>query len=128
MKRFSTIAISAFAALAILAASAQTPAQAGNREGRVVAGILLGAIGGAIIASEINRNHNRRQYGHRYHSDHVFDDDIYVEPRKPRRVRHGNRLNRWQRHVRRCERKYRSYDRRSDTYITRSGRERVCRL
>lgn len=128
MKPFSTMVISTFAAFAFIAATAQTPAQAGGKEERIIAGILIGAIGGAIIASEINRSHKRRHYGHRYHSDHVYDGDIYVEPRRLRRVRHGKRLSRWERHVRRCSRKYRSYDERSDTYITRNGRERVCRL
>jgi len=128
MKRLSTMAISTFAALAFIAASAQTPAQAGKKDHHIFAGILLGALGGAIIASEINRGHKTRHYGHRYNSDRVYDDDIYVEPRKPRRVRHGKRLSRWERHVRRCSRKYRTYDERSDTYITRNGRERICRL
>ena len=128
MKRLSTMAISTFAALAFVAAAAQTPAHAGSKEERIIAGILIGAIGGAIIASEINRSHKRRHYGHRYHSDHVYDDDIYVEPRKVRRVRHGKRLSRWERHVRRCSRKYRTYDEFSDTYIDHRGRERTCRL
>ena len=132
MKSLSKMAISTFAAIAFIAASAQAPAQAGGKGERIIAGILLGALGGAIIASEINRRHDRRRdrrhYGHRYHSDHVYDDDIYVEPRKTRRVRHSKRLSRWERHVRRCSRKYRTYDERSDTYITRNGRERVCRL
>ena len=38
------------------------------------------------------------------------------------------RLSRWERHVIRCERAYRSYDERTDTWIDRRGRVRDCNL
>ena len=144
MKRLSTAAVSLFAALAFIAVSANAPAYAGKKERRIAAGILLGAIGGAIIANEIHRKkkkrHHHRDYGHRHHSTHVYDDDIYVEPRSHRshrshrrynrnhRVRHNSRLSRWERHVRRCYARYRTYDERSDTFIGYDGYEHRCRL
>ncbi|MEP0942503.1 MAG: BA14K family protein [Rhizobiaceae bacterium] len=129
MKRISTTFISALVALTFIAASAATPAQAGSKERRIVAGILLGALGGAIIASEINRSKKKKNhYGHRRNPSHVYNDDIHVKPRKHRRVRHNSRRTSWERHVRRCQRNYRSYDEFSDTWIDRRGRERICRL
>ena len=66
MKRMTTTFIGAVMALTFIAASAATPAQAGSKERRIVAGILLGAIGGAIIANEINRSKKKKQhYNHR---------------------------------------------------------------
>ena len=40
----------------------------------------------------------------------------------------SRRGNGWMQHVRRCERAYRSYNRRTDTYRTRSGYTLRCRL
>ena len=129
MKRMTTTFIGAVMALTFIAASAATPAQAGSKERRIVAGILLGAIGGAIIANEINRSKKKKQhYNHRHNPSHVYNEDIYVEPRHQRRVRHNPRYSEWERHVRRCQRRYRSYDEFSDTWIDRRGRERLCRL
>ena len=129
MKRMTTTFISAMMALTFIAASAATPAQAGSKERRIVAGILLGAIGGAIIANEINRSKKKKQrhYNHRHNPSHVYNEDIYVDRRHQRRVRHNPRISEWERHVRRCQRAYRSYDERSDTYIGYDGRERRCR-
>jgi hypothetical protein len=39
-----------------------------------------------------------------------------------------NRRSGWAAHIRRCERAYRTYDWRTDTYIARGGHERRCRL
>ena len=124
MKRISTMAISALVALTFIAASAATPAQAGSKEHRIVAGILLGA----IIANEVHRRKKRHHSGHRYNSGRVYHNDVYVKPRKHRRVRHNSRRSAWERHVRHCHRKYRSYDKYSDTWIYRRDRERICRL
>ena len=44
------------------------------------------------------------------------------------RDRDYDRASRWERHVDRCIRRYRSYDEDSDTYIDNYGRERRCRL
>lgn len=128
MKRITTTLLSALVALTVIAASAATPAQAGSKERRIIAGILLGAIGGAIIANEVNRSKKKRHKAHRPNSRRIHDNDIYVEPRNHRRVRHNSRRTSWERHVRRCARKYRSYDEYSDTWIDRRGRERICRL
>ena len=130
MKRMTTTFISAMMALTFIAASAATPAQAGSKERRIVAGILLGAIGGAIIANEINRSKKKKQrhYNQRHNPSHVYNEDIYVDRRHQRRVRHNPRISEWEHHVRRCQRAYRSYDEFSDTWIDRRGRERLCRL
>lgn len=40
----------------------------------------------------------------------------------------SRRGNGWMTHVRRCERAYRSYNRRTDTYRTLTGHSRRCRL
>lgn len=42
--------------------------------------------------------------------------------------RYDNRRSSWQRHVRACQRAYRSYNARTDTYRTRYGQVRRCRL
>ena len=128
MKRITTSIISAMVALTFIAASSATPAQAGSKERRIVAGIILGAIGGAIIANEIDRSKKKRNYAHRHNPGHVYQDDVYVKPRHHRKVRHNSRRTAWERHVRRCQRAYRSYDEFSDTWIDRRGRERLCRL
>ncbi len=67
-----------------------------------VIGLALGAI---IIGSQQNR---RTQY---------YD----------RNDRYESRDGNWD-HIRRCERRYRSYDRYSDTFIGRDGRRYYCNL
>ena len=135
MKKLPTLAIAAATALTIGITSVSAPAYAGKRERGIAAGVLLGALGGALLAGEIHRKrkkrrlHRQNQYGHEYDSrvddQRIYDVEIYGEPRRVRRER---RLSSWERHVRRCHDKYRSYDERSDTFIDRRGRERRCRL
>lgn len=36
--------------------------------------------------------------------------------------------DRWESHYRRCDARYKSYDWRTDTYVTRNGVRRLCRL
>ena len=130
MKRISALALATVTTLTILATSATAPAYAGKHERHLAAGIFLGLVGGGIIAHELRRD--RRDYGHAYHSDRdydgYFDDDYDVGQRHPRRARKLNRSARWQRHVRRCNKRYRTYDERSDTFIGNDGREHQCRL
>lgn len=131
MKRITTIAIAAFTAITIGATSLSTSAYAGDRERRIAAGVLLGAIGGAIIAGEIHRKKKRRHARRHYYNPQPAYRDEYRPRRhqfRERRVRHQPRLSRWERHVRRCYNNYRSYDERSDTFIGYDGRERRCRL
>lgn len=128
MKKFTTLAITGLTALTIAASSAMTPAYAGKKERRIAAGILLGAIGGAVIASEIHRKRHKNHHYHQpdnYHTGSVYEEE-YERPRK--RIRRHQRSSRWERHVRRCYRRYRSYDHYSDTYIDFHGHERQCRL
>ena len=122
MRKLSVLTIAGLTALTIALTSVVTPAQAGKREKRIAAGILFGVIGGAVIANEIHRkrrHHHGNVYGHEYEHDQI---------RVHRRKYHRPRLSGWERHVRRCYRKYRSYDEYSDTYIGYDGIERRCRL
>ena len=129
MRRISTTAISTILAMSCIAAAFSTPAQAGDREARIAAGIFLGILGTALVASEVKKKRKRhKKYAHRHNPHNVYDDDIYVEPRHRRRARENRRASRWERHVRRCYRKYRTYDEFSDTFIDNRGRERLCRL
>lgn len=94
--------------------------------------------------------------GHRYHDRHHYYDNHYYHDRRHYR-RHrggeaaaaiaglalgaiivGSTQNRYRNdgysyrrglsHVERCERRYRSYDRRTDTFIGYDGREYYCNL
>lgn len=49
-------------------------------------------------------------------------------PRPPAPPSHWTRQGDWYRHVRACQRHYRSYDPRTDTYRTRGGKRLRCRL
>lgn len=73
-----------------------------HHNGDAVAAGILGLALGAIIVGSAQRNHAQRDY--------YYDRD-------PGRD-----------HVRRCERRYRSYDRYSDTFIGRDGRRYYCTL
>ncbi len=83
----------------VVATSFSTDAYAGDRKHWIAGGIAAGIIGTAIVAGERRRNRERRSY----------------------------RASSWERHVARCYRAYRSYNERTDTYITHSGYERICR-
>lgn len=93
-------AVAAFVAASVLATSFATSANAGSRERAFAGGLAAGIIGTAIIASERRRYREDRYY----------------------------RASRWERHVDRCYRRYRSYDEATDTWIDRRGRVRRCRL
>ena len=158
MKKFITLTIGALVAFTVAATSISTTANAGKRERRLATGLIIGAIGGAIVAGEIHRNKKKRRarqhqryYGsahvsrprynsnRRYNQRHydrprIQDDRYYDQPRvsyeRPRYQRRryqAPRLNRYQRHVKRCYASYRTYDERSDTFIGYDGRERQCR-
>ena len=75
------------------------------------------------------------QYYDRRHDDRYNRYDRYRDYRYDRRhgryYRRGDYYRRptgWQRHVRRCERAYRTYNRHTDMYWTRYGGWRRCRL
>lgn len=99
MSKFTTTAIAATLAIAIAVPAAITDASAGSKGRYIAGGVAVGLLGAAIIANESRRRD--RDY-HRSES-------------------------RWERHVRRCYAAYNSYDEETDTYITRSGHERICR-
>ena len=144
MKKAMALTIAALTTLAVVATSLTAPAYAGDRERRIAAGVIIGAIGGAIIAGEVHRNKERRRYHrddyqpevrHRNRgSRHRYEEPVYVERRyrEPvyvqRRVREEPRLSRWERHVQACYNRYRTYDENSDTFIGRDGREYRCNL
>lgn len=79
-----------------------------NNDGDVAAAIIGLALGAIVIGSlaERNRRENR---------DYGYDD------------RYDRGDANWE-HVRRCEARYRSYDRYSDTFIGRDGRRYYCNL
>lgn len=95
----------AVALVGALAAGATTmapaPAQAGDA-GKFIAGAIIGGAAGAMINEHHHQTHRRRHHHHARRGG-------------------GNR------HVRWCYNHYRSYDARSDTYVTYSGRVRRCR-
>lgn len=79
-----------------------------NNDGDIAAAAIIGlALGAIIIGSQQNR-HDRT-----YDNNYYRDDD--------------RRDSNWE-HIRRCERRYRSYDRYSDTFIGRDGRRYYCNL
>ncbi len=71
-----------------LSFSAAEPAQAGNRDGRIFAGIVLGAIGSAIVASEIRRSERKRRARRRAarRARHNYNYSAY-QPRRYRQNR-----------------------------------------
>lgn len=99
-KKTATVAL-ALATIAPLAVSAPTTANAGSRDA-FVGGLVGGIVGGAIGSSR------RRDRG-----------VVYVE-RRPVYVDRGSA------HVNWCYNRYRSYDARTDTYISYGGRARYC--
>jgi len=137
MKRLSTYTLATLTALTIAFTSISAPAHAGKRERQIAAGVLFGAIGGAIIAGEINRK-KRKKRARRYHREHrthgtrrQFRQHRTYRATRPNGEFHQQvrpRLSRWERHVARCEARYRTYDRHSDTFIGNDGYEYKCRL
>ena len=128
MKKLVSITVGALVAFTIAAASVTAPAYAGKKERRTAAGLIIGAIGGAIIANEISRNREKRRYRRTYERSYVYDEPRYDRRVYEPRVYARPRLSRWERHVIRCSKRYRSYDERSDTFIGFDGYERRCRL
>jgi len=103
---------SALAALAItmaipVAATTTTNAQAGSRDAFV--GGLVGGVVGGVIGSSRRRS----------------PDVVYVEPRRV--YREPVYVNRGNAHVNWCYNRYRSYQARSNTYVSYGGRVKQCR-
>ncbi len=80
-------------------------ADAGRRERN----LALGAIGGLVVGAAIANSHNR------HYGDHYYNDRHY-RPRRSSRRTHTN----W------CYNRYRSYDARSNTWVSYSGALRTC--
>lgn len=103
----SALAVLAITMAVPTAVSTTTNAQAGSRDA-FVGGLVGGVVGGVIGSS-----HRRRA-----------PDVVYVEPRRvyrePARVRGGNA------HVNWCYSRYRSYQARSNTYVSYGGRVKQC--
>lgn len=80
-----------------------------HRNDDAAAAAIIGLALGAIVVGSL-ANQNRRVERNYYYDD-----------------RYERRDSRWE-HIRRCEARYRSYDRRSDTFIGRDGRRYYCNL
>ena len=106
----------------------------GHRHGRRGRGgaIALGVLGGAIIGSAIARDRYRYRYRryddgyYRYRRPRYYRPRVYYEPRPVYRERRYRRSSR-NAHRRWCYNRYRSYQARSDTFVTYSGRVKRCR-
>jgi len=90
--------------------STTTDSDARSRRGDA----FIGGVVGGIVGGAIGSAHSRR-----YREPEV----IYVEPRRPRRVYRRGGGNA---HINWCYRKYRSYEARTDTYVSYGGRVRRC--
>lgn len=98
LTKFVSTAIAIMVGTSVLAGTMITDAQAGKRERWIAGGIAAGIVGTAIVAGAARR-HREEEYAN----------------------------SRWERHVDRCYRAYRSYDEETDTYIDFNGNERRCR-
>ncbi len=94
-------------ALTTLIASTYS-ADAGRRDRDIALGIVGGLVVGAAIAGAANRN--------RY-DDEYYDERPVYQPRRNYRSAHIS----W------CLDRYRSYEPRSNTWISYNGNERICR-
>ena len=99
MSKFINTAIAATIALAIAVPAGMQQAHAGKNGKYIALGVAAGIVGTAIVAKQ----------------------------RRKRAVRRASAQSEWDRHVLACHRAYRSYDERSDTWIDKYGRVRVCR-
>ena len=134
MKKFGKLGIAGMLIATIAASSAITPAYAGKKERRVVAGIAIGAIAGAIIANQVSkkreRRHKRRQQirnQHRYQqSSHGYQQPrvVYREPRQE--LQYEGRVSAAQAHVDWCHNRYRSYRTSDNTFQPYNGGRRQC--
>jgi len=103
----SALAVIALTMAIPTAASTSTMANAGSRDA-FVGGLVGGVVGGVIGSSTRRRS----------------PDVVYVEPRRVHRepvyVDRGNAHINW------CYSRYRSYQARSNTYVSYSGRVKQC--
>ncbi|QPC87656.1 BA14K family protein [Mesorhizobium sp. NBSH29] len=105
-RTFATALFALSLSVGALASSSQSSQAAGLTPGEAAA---LAGVGGFIIGATIGGGPG------------YVDDGYYYRP-------HHGRAYGWERHVRRCYARYRSYDHRSDTFVDRHGYERRCRL
>ena len=93
----------------------------------ILAAITLMSVGSfatPVSAAGIGAGAGEGQYHDRYDRR----DNYRGYQHRDRYDRRDRRSSWWRQHVRRCERAYRSYNRRTDMYRTRSGHWRRCRL
>lgn len=108
MKRFLTLACVAILAGAVALSSVQ-PAEAHNRRGALVAGLIIGGVTAVILGSQV-RAYHQPQY--------------YMYYGQPVRFGHGPV---WQQHVSYCYGRYRSYNHHTNLFLAYSGHYRHCR-
>jgi hypothetical protein len=91
---------------------------------------LVGAGFMAVPATAAGSHDGYYSRDHRYDDrrDYRYDDRRYGDRHRGYDRRDHRRGSWWARHVRRCERAYRTYNRRTDMYRTRYGQYRRCRL
>ncbi len=104
----SALAVLAITLAVPTAVSTSTTAQAGSRDA-FVGGLVGGVVGGVIGSS--HRRHSR-------------PDVVYVEPRRVHRE--PVYVNRGEAHVNWCYNRYRSYQARSNTFVSYGGRVKQC--
>ena len=97
MTKLLNTTIAATLALGIAAAATIQPAEAGSKGKYIALGVAAGILGTVAVSKARKRN------------------------------RRAVRSSSWDQHVLRCHRAYKSYDERTDTYISHSGKVRRCR-
>jgi hypothetical protein len=108
MKRFLSLAAIALLAGSMVAVSVDT-ADAHNRRGALIAGLIIGGVTATILASQIHGYHQPQYYVYRGH---------------PVQFGHGHL---WQQHVHYCYGRYRSYNHHTNLFLAYSGNYRHCR-
>lgn len=104
----SALALVAVTLAVPVATTTSITANAGSRDA-FVGGLVGGVVGGVIGSAHRNRR----------------PDVVYVEPRRPVYVE-PRRVSRGGAHVNWCYSRYRSYDARSNTFVSYGGRVKQC--
>ncbi len=135
MSFFKTSALAAVTAGAIAVTSLATPAAAGPVSPGLTAISPVVLQHAAVDGEQVKPTEVRHRRWHRRHRRHrrraigagiagaLIGAAIVGAASRERRAE-----SRWDRHVARCYRRYRSYDEATDTWIDRRGRVRRCRL
>ncbi len=136
MTFFKTSAMAALTAGAIAITSLATPASAGPVSPGLTAISPIVLEQAAVEGEQMKPTEIRHRRWHRRHRRHgrraaaagiagalIGAAIVGAAASRERRAE-----SRWDRHVARCYRRYRSYDEATDTWIDRRGRVRRCRL